>query len=625
MEKYCKKCGRAFDDLNFKLCPYCGSELSTRYGRQPIPRKLRHEVFKRDGYRCRECGASKEETSLEIDHILPVAKGGTNDIDNLQTLCRECNRMKHTDEWVGGERDLEVVQNELNNLEEQLQIAKNDLNNANDDEKLNYEYEVVKLKEDINRLIELYDKKEKEVILSKKLDEEKELAYKKLYIDLDNKSINALRSYFDISKNKSEVLKYAIKYVIEKGLFDQLYKNFDLNFINNNQKLFSDSYYDYFDLKDNFNNIDDYYNEVKEYVTEEEFYLEMSNSIGYDDISKAEEAMKNILHNVALSVSLERDFKFPIYFIEENMTNISIVGRVHAISDVLEYDVSADDTYRAFKDKKIHLLLEDCNNSINVEFSNPSRLENIKINDLIQINDVKIEPCYNKNFKTIYSKEIVDQKYIMCKSFKDYSTPIEGVVNENSSIIKLNPDYCPNSHEIVKKVNSIIQTQIDIQKEKIKREQIKQEEIRKEIEKKNKERARKEKLFQQLDADLSAYSISVLSSYYNVEDKSKLLNLLVDNFDSEEAIFNFIKEIVENKKCKKTKKLLMKSPVHINSLLNDIFETLEIEIDSKSERIKYLTKNYSEKELKKLITRSENRVINAKLKKLNEKRLKAKK
>ena len=114
MEKYCKSCGRVFKDSDFKICPYCGNQLSTRTGRQPIPRKLRHQVFQRDGYRCRECGASKDETSLEIDHIVPVAKGGTNDIDNLQTLCRECNRMKHADEWVGGELDLEVAENELN-------------------------------------------------------------------------------------------------------------------------------------------------------------------------------------------------------------------------------------------------------------------------------------------------------------------------------------------------------------------------------------------------------------------------------------------------------------------------------------------------------------------------------
>ena len=145
MEKYCKNCGRVFDDLNFKLCPYCGSELAIRYGRQPIPRKLRHEVFKRDGYRCRECGASKDETSLEIDHILPVAKGGTNDIDNLQTLCKECNRMKHTDEWVGGETDLELIENELFMLEEKLKDAKQSLKQAkNEDEMLDIKFTIKK-------------------------------------------------------------------------------------------------------------------------------------------------------------------------------------------------------------------------------------------------------------------------------------------------------------------------------------------------------------------------------------------------------------------------------------------------------------------------------------------------
>ena len=134
MEKYCKSCGRVFKKSDFKICPYCGNQLSTRTGRQPIPRQLRHQVFQRDGYRCRECGASKDETSLEIDHIVPVAKGGTNDIDNLQTLCRECNRMKHTDEWVGGETDLEVAENELNILENQLKEAENNLKYAADEE-----------------------------------------------------------------------------------------------------------------------------------------------------------------------------------------------------------------------------------------------------------------------------------------------------------------------------------------------------------------------------------------------------------------------------------------------------------------------------------------------------------
>ena len=105
MEKYCKQCGRVFKKSDFKICPYCGNQLSTRAGRQHIPRKLRHQVFQRDGYRCRECGATNKQTRLHVDHIKPVAKGGTNDLNNLQTLCEECNKAKYTDEWVGGENN----------------------------------------------------------------------------------------------------------------------------------------------------------------------------------------------------------------------------------------------------------------------------------------------------------------------------------------------------------------------------------------------------------------------------------------------------------------------------------------------------------------------------------------
>lgn len=102
MEKYCKSCRRVFKNSDFKICPYCGSRLATRMGRQPIPRKLRHQVFRRDGYRCRECGATNKQTRLHVDHIVPVSKGGTNELSNLQTLCETCNLSKYTDEWVGG-------------------------------------------------------------------------------------------------------------------------------------------------------------------------------------------------------------------------------------------------------------------------------------------------------------------------------------------------------------------------------------------------------------------------------------------------------------------------------------------------------------------------------------------
>jgi len=65
--------------------------------RKPIQPKIKLQVFKRDNYRCRSCGTSPAfnlEVSLEVDHIQPFSKGGSNDISNLQTLCMKCNRGK---------------------------------------------------------------------------------------------------------------------------------------------------------------------------------------------------------------------------------------------------------------------------------------------------------------------------------------------------------------------------------------------------------------------------------------------------------------------------------------------------------------------------------------------------
>lgn len=63
--------------------------------REPISKKLRFDVFKRDGFACKYCGATPSETVvLEVDHIHPVASGGTNEIDNLLTACFACNRGK---------------------------------------------------------------------------------------------------------------------------------------------------------------------------------------------------------------------------------------------------------------------------------------------------------------------------------------------------------------------------------------------------------------------------------------------------------------------------------------------------------------------------------------------------
>lgn len=59
-----------------------------------LSKKTRFEVFKRDKFTCQYCGRMSPDVILEVDHLKPVAKGGDNDILNLITSCRDCNRGK---------------------------------------------------------------------------------------------------------------------------------------------------------------------------------------------------------------------------------------------------------------------------------------------------------------------------------------------------------------------------------------------------------------------------------------------------------------------------------------------------------------------------------------------------
>lgn len=80
--------------------------------REPISLKTRIEVFKRDSFTCQYCGRHAPEVVLEVDHIKPVTKGGTNDIMNLVTSCFECNRGKGKREL----KDSSVVDKQHNQL-----------------------------------------------------------------------------------------------------------------------------------------------------------------------------------------------------------------------------------------------------------------------------------------------------------------------------------------------------------------------------------------------------------------------------------------------------------------------------------------------------------------------------
>ncbi len=82
--------GQAYTPVKFK--PF---DMIIKNQREPLTPSQRFEIMSRDKFRCQLCGATaKHNARLEIDHKIPVKKGGTNDLDNLWTLCFNCNRSK---------------------------------------------------------------------------------------------------------------------------------------------------------------------------------------------------------------------------------------------------------------------------------------------------------------------------------------------------------------------------------------------------------------------------------------------------------------------------------------------------------------------------------------------------
>ncbi|MGA2806268.1 MAG: HNH endonuclease [Acidimicrobiales bacterium] len=91
--------------------------------RRAIGAKKRLEILQRDNYTCRICGRSPithPGLPLEVDHVMPFSKDGTEDGSNLQTLCRPCNAGKGSDEALN-----KAVDSELRNLLDQINPAIN--------------------------------------------------------------------------------------------------------------------------------------------------------------------------------------------------------------------------------------------------------------------------------------------------------------------------------------------------------------------------------------------------------------------------------------------------------------------------------------------------------------------
>jgi hypothetical protein len=55
---------------------------------------LRWLILSRDSFTCQYCGQKAPDVKLEVDHVVPVEDGGTDDPDNLKTACWSCNHGK---------------------------------------------------------------------------------------------------------------------------------------------------------------------------------------------------------------------------------------------------------------------------------------------------------------------------------------------------------------------------------------------------------------------------------------------------------------------------------------------------------------------------------------------------
>lgn len=87
--------------------------------RKKITPKITLEVFKRDGYACQVCGRSPVTTpglELEVDHREPFSKGGSDSLENYQTLCQRCNRGKGNNAGLNRaiEADIEILLDDIN-------------------------------------------------------------------------------------------------------------------------------------------------------------------------------------------------------------------------------------------------------------------------------------------------------------------------------------------------------------------------------------------------------------------------------------------------------------------------------------------------------------------------------
>lgn len=103
-------------------------QVST-HTRETIPDEQRRRILERDGFACRYCGATYQDTlkAHHIDHITPVSAGGVSEDWNLVTACPRCNHKKNDSLDLQGVTQAEIVNGEVwEKLSDFLEVAEDE-------------------------------------------------------------------------------------------------------------------------------------------------------------------------------------------------------------------------------------------------------------------------------------------------------------------------------------------------------------------------------------------------------------------------------------------------------------------------------------------------------------------
>lgn len=169
--------------------------MTPKVKREPISKRIRFEVFKRDSFRCNYCGNNPPTVTLEVDHIHPVSKGGDNTIENLITSCFDCNRGKSNIELSTIPKSISITAEEIQEREDQLKEYKRIL-----------DAKKRRVKKDIETIDDLYNKYNEGYILTDRFKNNS------LKLFIEKLGVNAVEDAMHIACSRvfdeNKVIKY---------------------------------------------------------------------------------------------------------------------------------------------------------------------------------------------------------------------------------------------------------------------------------------------------------------------------------------------------------------------------------------------------------------------------------